>query len=301
MKVIKNIICLLMCITIVIPASACTNSSAVTSATPKHRLEWWLSDIGWDEERVSIPKTAIKIAIIDSGIDANHPDIKNSIKENIRISELVECSNNNTDHGTAVAGIICAHPQNEKGLLGIVDNAQIYSIDVTDNSNGSVETSSLINGINIAVEKNVDIINISIGVLNDNQQLHNAIKRAYEAGIVIVSSAGNFMDKSLLYPSAYKEVICVGSKSKDGEIISPKSPESFDEKSIIYLPGEYITSTSSKNTYSSSDGTSLSAPILTGIIALMIQNNPEISQNEIYNYFSKTTKNIKVKNCIDLK
>lgn len=107
------------------------------------------------------------------------------------------------------------------------------------------------------------------------------------------------MESEVLYPAAYPEVICVGSKSKDNEIMSPKSVE---EKAIIYLPGEFISSaTNGSCGYLSFSGTSISTPILTGIISLMLENNPDITQKDVYDYFSETIQNIKVYDCINLK
>lgn len=293
---LKKITCVFLVCLLTLQFCSCNSSQTVTA--PNHRLQWWLEEIGWDDNRTDISGKNIRIAIIDSGVDTEHNDIKDSIEKNIKVSQPGKSFVDNNSHGTAVAAVISGNCKNENGILGVAPDSKIISIDVTDDSEGMVEEEDLIEGIAIAIDEKVDIINISMGIENGSKELHNIIKDAYNAGIIIVSAAGNYMESKILYPAAYIEVICVGSKSKKGEIISPKS---VTEKSIIYLPGEYISSATTNNGYKSFGGTSISAPILTGIISLMLENNPDIKQKDIYDYFSETSKDIKVKNCINLK
>ncbi|MCD7723772.1 MAG: S8 family serine peptidase [Clostridiales bacterium] len=276
----------------------CSCNYSTTVSIPNHRLQWWLDEIDWDDNRTDISGKDIKIAIIDSGVDINHNDIKDSIEKNIKVSQLDESFGDDTSHGTAVAAIISGNCKNDNGILGVATDSKIISIDVTDTSDGTVEEKNLIEGIATAIDEEVDIINISMGIKEGSAELYEIIKTAYNAGIIIVAAAGNYIESDVLYPAAYAEVICVGSKNKKGEVISPKYTT---KKSVIYLPGEHISSATADNGYKSFSGTSVSTPILTGIISLMLENNPGISQEDIYDYFSETSKNIKVENCINLK
>lgn len=265
---------------------------------PKHRLQWWLESISWDSNRLTYTGEGITIAIIDSGVDNEHVDLHNSIKKNFRVSQLnSDISDNDLTHGTAVAGIICGYPNDEKGVLGIAPGVELISIDITDNDH--ITSESLAEGIRIAMEENVDIINISAGIEEDNVNVYNAIRDAYERGIIIIASAGNFMESNILYPAYYKEVIPVGALNKKGAIISPKS---YSERNVIYLPGENIVSTYPNDAYGALSGTSAATPILSGIIALMLEANKKVSQTDIYDYFENCNgKMIKVQNCIKMK
>lgn len=296
-NIVKSI--LIVCVLILsVLISSCNYTQ--TAIIPPHRLQWWLEDINWDSNRTNYTGNGIRIAVIDSGVDFNHPDLKHCIEKEIKVSSLSNrSSNNDVLHGTAVAGIIAGYPSSEKGVLGVAPNSHIISIDVTDDEDGKVSINSLIEGINLAKNENVDIISISVGIQNDYQSLHDAIKDAYNENIIIVASAGNFTDDKVLYPSSYEEVICVGSKSKEGNVLFPKN---YDENNIVYLPGENIVTALPNGEYGATFGTSVSVPILTGTIALMLEANPKLNSKDIYCYFSEYGLNdFDVLKCIKMK
>ena len=141
----------------------------------------------------------------------------------------------------------------------------------------------------------VDIINISCGSAKSNKNLKAIIQQAFEKDIVIVASAGNFMKDDILYPASYNGVLAVGSISKTGEIISPLGNI---EKNIIYLPGEHIVTTAPDSSYTSMFGTSPATAILTGIIAIILEANPELSNEQIYEYFNNNSTQLKVTDII---
>lgn len=274
-------------------------SNQTESESVRHRLQWWLSAIEWDNGRTKETGEGIRIAVLDSGIDASHPDLNGVITEEYRVSGLGEGESGSTLHGTAVAGIIAGSPQNEKGVLGVAVHAEILSVDITDQDNGNIEIENLIEGIDYAVRQDVDIINISAGVKNTSDALYQAIRSAYEKGIIVVAASGNYMENDLLYPAKYEEVIAAGALSKDGTIISPTGKL---EKKIVYLPGENIVTASIDNGYTGINGTSASTPVLSGIIALMLEKNKTLTNDEIMKYFeSNTSDTITVKDCIGLK
>ncbi len=213
-----------------------------------------------------------------------------------RIPQLpTNADNSYMSHGTAVAGIIVAEPSTESGVLGIATAAKIISIDVTDDANGFVTKEALIQGIRYAVQKKVRIINISIGFSEDDSGIKDAIDEAIMKGIIVVASAGNSTSDKILYPAAYDGVLCVGSYDRRKNVMYPHD----SNKKAIYLPGRiYIVTTSSDGLlYESVDGTSISTPMLSGIIALMLQKNPKLTTEEIINLFN--AKSIDVINLLE--
>lgn len=142
---------------------------------------------------------------------------------------------------------------------------------------------SLINGIEYAITRGANIINISAGVINNDCRLQAVIEDACSAGIVVVAASGNDLHGMTLYPAKYKNVISVGS-------IDPSGEKLYGENSgSVFLPGgNIVTAYSSRyepKKYVSYSGTSMSAPILTGVIALVLEQNPAISNNDIVAYF----------------
>lgn len=279
--------------------SACSNLQSI-SMEPEHRLQWWLESINWDSNRDDLAGKGIKIAILDSGVDSKHADLVHCIKKTLKVSELQKQENSeiydDVSHGTAVAGIIAGYPSTPKGILGIAPESEIISIDVTDDADGKIESSAVVEGIYMAIREKVNIISISVGLQNESTSLHNAIKSAYDNNIIIIASAGNYTNTKLLYPAAYDEVLCVGAKNKDGDILFPKN---YSGKKILYLPGENIVTTLPNQEYGAIFGTSAAAPILTGTIAIMLQANSTLKSSEIYDYFSKYENNLDVQKCIN--
>ncbi|MBQ2775252.1 MAG: S8 family serine peptidase [Clostridia bacterium] len=271
----------LMCVCVVL-LMCVTSCATKTVQTPEHRLQWWLADIKWDGERLSYTGKNVDIAILDTGIDATHPDLAGRVVSETKVSGLGIKEDETKEHGTGIAGVIVATPHDEKGALGVAPDANIISIDVTDDSSGKVVIKNLIDGIDLAVSKEVDIINISVGVKEGTEELHEAIKKAYDNGIIIIASAGNYMEDEILYPAAYDEVIAVGSLSKKHEYISPTGTKAAQK--VVYLPGENIVSTSSFGEYKGFSGTSFSSGILTGMVAVSLEANQdsERTQKKVY-------------------
>lgn len=124
--------------------------------------------------------------------------------------------NDVTGHGTGVAGVIAAD-KNDKGIIGIAPDVSVYSIRVLDENN-EAPISRIIAGIEWAIENDIDVLNMSFGTENYSAQLYNAIRRAYENGIVLVASAGNTggLSEQVTYPARFPEVIAVGSCDENG-------------------------------------------------------------------------------------
>lgn len=238
-----------------------------------HRLQWWLNAIEWDDDRMELSGKDTTIAILDTGVDFTHKDLRLC---NYSEESIVSISEDDKNHGTAIAGIISAYPNNEKGVLGISPKANLISIDITNQE--TVDIDNLIKGIKKATERNVDIINISIGVKDGNDELYECIKKAYDNGIIIVASAGNYMKDEILYPAAYDEVIAVGAYDRKGNIISPKG----NVENVIYLPGSSVVSCLTNNNYSGVQGTSFSTAIMSGMMAIIKEANSKLSNKELY-------------------
>lgn len=241
---------------------------------PEHRLQWWRDYTECDENQRKLSGKGITIAILDTGVDFTHKDLEKCKFDELTIFEKI--TDKNVEHGTAVAGIIAAYPHNDKGVLGIVPDSKIISIDVTNSE--KVQIDNLIKGIKIAIAKHVDIINISLGLHEDNKKLYEWIKKAYDNGIVIVASAGNYMTDNVLYPAKYDEVIAVGSHNRKGKVMSPKGKVD----NVIFLPGDSVVSVIPGNKYVGAVGTSFSAAIMTGIIAQIKEKYPNINNEQIY-------------------
>jgi subtilisin family serine protease len=209
----------------------------------------------------------ITVAILDSGINKNHPDLKGQIVKEFNAINPQEPVIDRLNHGTAVAGIIAAK-DNSIGIKGVSPNVKIYSVKVLDD-NGEGTIDNIIRGINWCIDQKVDIINISFGLKSNNPKLKSIIDKASDFGIIIVASSGNNYIRDVDYPAKYENVISVGSIDKEHKRVkfSPKGKIDF------VAPGRDILSTNNKNGYSLFEGTSYSAAFITGLIALYMADN----------------------------
>ena len=219
----------------------------------------------------------IKIAILDTGIDYTHDDLKNCIKGGIDFT--TKNKNDYTDrygHGTFCAGII-----GSKNVNGIAPNSEIYSIKiVNDNGEGSEEWIKL--GLMWCLQNKINIVSISLAYKQYNENIYSIIQKMNKYGIIIVAANNNEAIPD--YPALYPEVISCSNINKN-------------IKDIV-IPGDDILSTYLCNSFNKNSGSSFSCACITGIIALLqsknlILNRKLLKQDEIYKilkekYNSKT-------------
>ncbi|WP_297132224.1 S8 family peptidase [Terrisporobacter sp.] len=243
----------------------------------------------------------VNIAVIDSGCDVEHESLKNNI---VGVRNFTDEDNKNpnivTDrvgHGTHVCGIIAANGNNNS-IVGVSPSANLYILKAIDGS-GTGKVSWVVNAINYAIEKDVDIISMSLGMSQGDTKLERAIKTAIGRNILVVCAAGNEGDGNYdafeySYPAAYVDVISVGAVDKKG------IPASFSNSNLVVdlvAPGVDIISTYPNNQFASLSGTSMAAPHVTGSLALLknwskdeFQRN--LTQEEIYAQLIKYTRNL---------
>lgn len=217
----------------------------------------------------------IKIAVMDTGVDPSHPDLKGNIQEGFNAINPNEPPLDDNGHGTLVTGIISAL-QNNFGITGIAPDAEIYPVKVLDKY-GEGDVTKVIQGIDWCIEHDIKLINMSFAIKDDDVILRKYIQRAIDAGIIIVSSGSNTAGGIVGYPATYNGVISVTSVDKNNRIgtSSPRGKVDFS------APGVDIISTKPNGGYSIVSGTSFAAPHITGVIALMLDKNQDMTINEV--------------------
>lgn len=250
--------------------------------------QWNLESLGVDEIDTSPSGEKVKVELLDSGVSwSDDIDVKyreNLIEEDAGINPLYE---DYSQHGTGMAGVICAK-DNGKGVTGVNPNVDLYSVRALDN-NIEAPLSRIIQGIYWGIDNHMDIINMSFGTNTNSASLRTAIKTAYDNGIVLVSASGNDKEKGVQYPSAYPEVISVGSQSPNGEI---SDFTSVDENLDVVAPGENIESTGIFGTINGSDGTSIATAQVTGIASLILEKDKSKSPDFVKDLIIKSSKKI---------
>jgi uncharacterized repeat protein (TIGR02543 family) len=278
--------------------------------------QWWLGAVNaytaWDKTRVA---GTVTVAVIDTGVRLTHQDLANNIRKDLAYNAVTNAplttalgkSGDVSGHGTHVAGIIAAEANNGKNGAGVSYNAKILPIAMSTSSDGSSSTSIVIKALSYIIahksEANIRVINMSFGGYESADKdvtFYNKIKEAESKGILCVASAGNLGtedpkkpdknndkvpdfdakgDNTPCYPSDYPEVVSV--TNVNSSLVWNGSDHNANKN--IAAPGTMIYSTTygSNTEMGYSSGTSMAAPVVSGIAALLFAKDPSLTPAQV--------------------
>lgn len=232
---------------------------------PTETLPWGVDRINADLAWTTTKGLAIKVGIVDTGIDLGHPDLGVNIKGNVNTINPLKSGNDDNGHGTHVAGTVAA-VDNTFGVIGVGPEIYLYAVKVLD-KNGSGWLSDIIEGLQWCIDNHMQIINLSLGTYSNVQSFQNAITAAYQKGIVLVAAAGNDGVSTPLYPAAYDEVIAVAASDINNQIPLWSNYGPYVD---LTGPGVNIYSTYKGSSYKTLNGTSMATPHVSGTAALVL-------------------------------
>jgi subtilisin family serine protease len=297
-------------LTTLLATVALAGVAAPAQAAPDPLLEdqWALNTPGatgapeaWTQSRGD----GIVVAVIDSGVQFDHPDLaanlwtnpgeipgngvdddRNGFVDDVHGANIITPTASAADdegHGTHVAGIIAAQGGNGIGGTGIAPGARIMSVKVLD-ANKAGNSTLLARGIRYAVDQGARILNVSLNGDGTSPDLDDALKYAGEKGATIVTSAGNNsrdIDQRPSYPasSPLPSVLTVSATEQTGGLlgIANRGLKSVD----MAAPGATILSTARGSGYELRQGTSMAAPFVAGSLALLAAARPELPQSAL--------------------
>jgi subtilisin family serine protease len=259
-----------------------------------------------------ITGNGIVVAVVDSGVDYNHLDLDANIWQNadeipnnridddgngyiddIRGWDFVWNDNNPMDgdfdgHGTHVAGAIAAE-RNDFGITGVAYNAKIMPVRVLPDF-GSGNFNNFAAGIRYAADNGANVINFSIGGWSPSMEVNEAIQYATNKGVVVVMSAGNDGFYEPNYPARYAERfgIAVGGIDINGRMDQFFNRAGARPLDYVVAPGVDIYSTTPYNTYETYSGTSMAAPHVAGVAALVLNANPNLTPAQVEQILTAT-------------
>ncbi|MEG4285397.1 S8 family serine peptidase [Microcoleus sp. A006_D1] len=301
-------------------------NAAVSSTLNRSSLFPALPDLGGNNSALdvinapevwnqNITGNGIVVAVVDSGVDYTHPDLDGNIWRNpgeiagngidddrngyiddIRGWDFVSGDNNPMDmsfegHGTHIAGAIAAE-RNNFGITGVAYNAKIMPVRVLPAFGGG-QTNNVANGIRYAADNGADVINLSLG--NDffpSNVINEAIQYANNKGSVVVMAAGNSGDIQPAYPArnADRLGIAVGSIDERGRMDDDSNRAGSRPLDYVVAPGVDIYSTTPYDSYETYSGTSMSTAQVSGVAALVLSANPNLTPAQV-EYILMTTAN----------
>jgi subtilisin family serine protease len=275
----------------VLPADALEklrSNPVVVHVEPDAVLRVLGEQVPWGITRIEAPSAwptstgeGVKVAILDTGIQHDHPDLAANVKGGVSLlgsenSTDPSSWNDGNGHGTHVAGIVAA-ASNGFGVIGAAPSAWLYAVKVfADNGEGYL--SDVIEGIDWCVGNGIKIINMSFGAEDDYLPLRLACDRAYRQGLLLVAAAGNEGDNGVLYPAKYDSVMAVAATDVNDVVAqwSSRGPEVE-----LSAPGVGIYSTYINSGYASLSGTSMAAPHVAGAAALLWARCPSLANENV--------------------
>jgi type VII secretion-associated serine protease mycosin len=224
----------------------------------------------------------VTVAIIDSGVDASHPDLGDNLLPGV---DLVDPDNRNAwtpdDHGTLVAGVLGGQGHGTGGGDGVLGVAPIRATDDRKEDRQQPTSRLVADGIRQAVADGASVISVSLS--SDYSEVdERAVAAARRADVVVVAAAGNRSDdeesEGVTFPAALPTVLAVGGVDQDGELagFSVTGPEL-----TLTAPGEEIVTTRPGGEYAVASGTSFAAPIVAGAAALVRSRFPELTADQV--------------------
>jgi thermitase len=250
--------------------------------------QWGLAKINapaaWD---ISTGNSDVIIAVVDTGIDLQHPDFAcpGKLTAGYNFSDGNSNPDDNNGHGSHVAGIAAACTNNSTGVAGLAWGARLMPVKVL-NASGSGSYFQVAQGITFAVDNGADIVNLSLGGLDPDTTLANAIQDAVDNGVLVVVAAGNCAQggplcrnivNPVVYPAAYNTTLAVAATdSGDGWASFSEHHPYVD----VAAPGVSIYSTIITS-YGYKSGTSMATPYVAGLAALVWSVSPGLNLAQV--------------------
>ncbi len=236
----------------------------------------------WALDAIDAPKArglgtgqGVVVAVLDTGVSVSHPDLSGRLLSGWNFVQNNGDTSDDAGHGTFVAGLIAGASGTDHE--GVAPGASILPVKILDR-NGVGSTASFVAGINYAVESGARIINISASGASDSAALNDALANAEAHGVLVVASAGNEAREEVVYPAAIPSVLAVTATDQNNALASFASFGSYID---VAAPGVDVWSSwwsvSSGDTHTTASGSSASAPLVSGVAAIIAGLRPDVS------------------------
>nr|WP_250000734.1 type VII secretion-associated serine protease mycosin [Actinoplanes sp. M2I2] len=254
--------------------------------------EWHLGTLDVAEAWSYSDGAGITVAVIDSGVDADHPDLRGQVLPGL---DLVNAKGDgDTDlvgHGTTVSGIIAGRNDDTAGVVGIAPKAKILPERVLDEDNRYSDALIVAQGVRWAVDHGAKVINLSLGGNGSSAALAAALDYAFAKDVVVVACTGNTSASStsgVWYPAREPGVIAVAGMERDSTALW--SGSITGKETVVTAPATQLVGANTGGDYWKVQGTSFAAPMVSATAALIRSRWPDMPAGEVINRIIRTAK-----------
>ncbi len=260
---------------------------------PERSKQAYLQQIRADQAWKHVKEqTSLTIALVDTGIDLDHPDLKTNLVEGVNLVQPGQSPEDDNGHGTSVAGVLASIGNNGVGTTGVLWKAKIMPIKALD-ENGYGDENRLGEAILAAVSRGAKIVVLSVGLYRYSPYMRDIVQYAENKGVLLVAASGN--DGVLLgskarvkYPAAYPTVLAVSGVKKDG---TPE-PRSNPGAEIDIAAAWHVYTTAIGGGYKYEEGTSMAAPQVAAAAAMVWAQYPKLEAFEVRERLRQTAKDV---------
>lgn len=224
----------------------------------------------------------VKIAIVDTGVDLDHPDLSANLVTGYNLLDPDSPPDDDAGHGTKVAGVLAAVGNNNRGVTGLLWSARVMPIKVMD-AKGNGREIDLGEGIRYAVDHGADIVVLSLGLYRYSPFIEEVVQYAESKGVLLIAASGND-GQEVQYPAAYPTVLAVGGVNANKQVYPTSN---YGPELDLVAPWQVYT-TMRGGDYTYDQGTSMAAPQVAGVAALVMAKHPDLKPYQVRNLLRQT-------------
>ncbi|OUS75190.1 hypothetical protein B1748_18830 [Paenibacillus sp. MY03] len=272
---------------------AAVKQQAVKANDPELAKQTHLGLIGAAEAWKTVTgNTGITIALVDTGVDLDHPDLKDNLVTGVNLVERGKPPEDDNGHGTSVAGVLAAAGNNGVGVAGVMWNAKLMPIKALDQWGDGTEE-DLGEAILYAMKNGAKIVVLSVGLHRESPYMEDIVNQAEKQGVLLVAAAGNDgvslgSKAAVKYPAAYPTVLAVGGARADRTADTRSNPG----YELDIMAPWHVYTTAVGGGYKKEEGTSMAAPQAAAVAALVMERNPSFKPYQVRELLRQTARDM---------